>query len=130
MFKSIKLNKEQLQEFITTANKRGHGDDRHFMALCTIPTMIRYYLKTTDWSFKAGCNNVKEEFKRSLGFSPLMVLAIIVTVLVPLIKTVDCFFKIIRLLRNRNYILKYKVTTSYGVSQVKTACELYRKYKK
>jgi hypothetical protein len=127
-FKTIKLSKDQLAEYVKGIDK--NSDDKFFISLCDYSSMARYYIATTDWSFKAGCKNVSDEFKRSLGFSPLMILAILVTISLPLIMFTEFHWKLIQILKNRSYILKYKVKTIHGARQVKRTCELYRRYSK
>jgi hypothetical protein len=129
-FKAIKLTEDQLNEYVESSEKNGNSDERFAIALFSFGTMVRYYLKTTDWSFKAGCKNIAKEFKRSLGFSPVMVLAIIVTMLLPLIMTIDATFKIAQLYKNRKDILTRNVEHDAGRRQVKRSLELYRKYSK
>jgi len=129
-FKAIKLSKEQLAEYIKQSDKRGESDDRFFVALTSFGTMVRYYLATSDWSYKALGKNLKKEFVRSFGFSFMLILIVILALALPFIMLVDCSMKLIQLYKNRKDILTRNVFQDAGRRQVKRSLELYRKYSK
>ncbi len=129
-FKAIKLSKDQLNEYIESSEKNGRSDERFAIALFSFGTMVRYYLKTTDWSFKAIGKNFKEELARSFGFSFMLILIAIMGVLLPAIMFFDATLKIAQLYKNRKDILTRNVEQEAGRRQVKRSLELYRKYSK